>query len=94
MLREDMVTELKRAMESRELEILPNVEQMKQFRRTKRKADGKIDQPGTMKRSHYDRFWATAYAAYGIAAGRRTRSPYEDHSLLVVMTGGGRRGLG
>lgn len=88
---EEMVTEVKRQMEDGEFEILHDKEQIKQFRRTKRTPQGKISQGGTQKRSHYDRMWSSAYAAYGIAVTRKKRSPFADHGLVVVQFGG-RRG--
>lgn len=90
-VREEMVTELKRQMESSEIELMPDKEQFKQFRRTKRKADGKIEQGGTKARTHFDRFWASCYASYAINVLRGKRNPYQDHDLIVV-TMGGRRG--
>lgn len=86
--REEMATELKRQLEANELQLLNEREQTKQFRGTKKANDGKIIQGGSKTKTHYDRFWATAYAAYGISALRRVRSPYADHSLRVVTIGG------
>lgn len=88
--REEMVTEIKRQMEDSELLLLHDKEQIKQFSRTKRKPDGKVEQGGTRKRAHYDRMWSTTYAAYGIAVQKGRRSPYQDHGLIVVQMGGAR----
>lgn len=86
--REEMTTELKRQLEANEMFLLNDRDQTKQFRQTKRGPDGKVLQGGSKTRTHYDRYWATAYAAYGISALRRVRSPYADHGLRVIQVGG------
>jgi len=80
----EMVTELKRALEARELELLPDKERALQMRRTVRKPNGDYDQPGSNKDTHYDLFWATAYAQYLIAEYGRLDSVYNHRSLAVV----------
>lgn len=91
-VREELATELKRQLESNEMQLLNDRQQTQQFRQTKKAPDGKLMQGGSKTKTHYDRFWATAYAAYGISALRRVRSPYADHGLRTV-TIGGRGGL-
>jgi phage FluMu gp28-like protein len=83
----EMVQELRRGMEAGELFLGADREQTLQFRRTRRLAGGRIEQPGTRKKVHYDRFWAVAYAWFGVAHLAPVRSTYEDHGLLVVGHG-------
>lgn len=85
-----MVTETKRQLEAAEMELMPDVEQMKQFTRTKKDEQGRFVQRGGNKRDHYDRFWASVYAAYGIGESRKGISPYSRHGLVVI---GGERGV-
>lgn len=82
--REEMATELKRQLEAAELELMRDLEQAKQFSRTRRDAQGRIVQSGSDKRAHYDRFWATAYAAYGIQRLAKARNAYRNHGLIVI----------
>jgi phage FluMu gp28-like protein len=83
----EMITDLKRALEAEELRLMPDREQATQFHRTKKRA-GKFVQAGSTKRSHFDRFWATAYAQYGISSGGALESAYSRHGLRVIdMTG-------
>ena len=42
-----------------------------------------ILQPGSKKKTHYDRAWVVAYAVYGIRNGRR-ESVYEKRGLIIV----------
>jgi phage FluMu gp28-like protein len=83
----ELVQELRRGMEAEELLLGANKEQMEQFRRTRREPGGKIIQPGTRKKVHYDRFWAVAYAWFGVAHLAPVRSVYEDRGLIVVGRG-------
>ena len=91
-VKEEMVTEAKRALENGEWELMPDRVQFQQFRRTKRDPAGRINQPGTRKKTHYDRFWAAIYAWYGVQAMKARTSPYSDHGLIVVDMGA-RRGV-
>jgi phage FluMu gp28-like protein len=88
MMRDQLVTEVKKALESGRLALVADVEQMREFRRTKlvRSAGGRlvVEQPGSRDaRTHYDRMWATTYAWWGATAGPR-RSVYQDRGLIVV----------
>lgn len=85
--RHDMATTLKRFLEDGSLKLLPDREQLQQLNRTRIRAGIKVDQPGTRKRDHYDRFWAAAFAAY-VADTEGGRSVYEERDLIAV--GGGR----
>jgi hypothetical protein len=84
--RHDMATTLKRMLEGDEVRLLPDREQSMQLNRTRIRAGGRVEQPGTRKRDHYDRFWAAAFAAY-VAATEGGRSVYEERDLISV--GGG-----
>lgn len=85
----EMVTEIKRALEASELQLVQDREQAMQFRRTRKLPNGTVDQPGTSRRTHYDRFWATVYAWYGATAGRGLESAYSHKQLFVISTGRG-----
>lgn len=80
--RVQMALELKRLLEAGDLELLPDKEQTLQLRRT-RIVNGKIEQSGSKKKTHYDRMWTVTYAAYGIR-NSSSRSIYERRGLLVV----------
>jgi phage FluMu gp28-like protein len=86
----EMATATRHGLEKGDLKIAPEREQAKQFRRT-RIVHGKVDQPGSRKKTHYDRFWTVAYAWYGVRNARRRRSIYEERGLIVV--GGDRDAL-
>jgi hypothetical protein len=83
--RRGMTLAAKYALEGGEagsLQLLHDTEQWKQFRRTRIQGE-KVEQPGSKKKTHYDRFWACIYAWYGIIAGAR-RSPYREGNLIVI----------
>lgn len=84
----EMVTEVKRGLEAAELELVPDVELAKQFRRTRLLAGGRVEQPGSRKRTHYDLFWSTVYSWYGTRAAENTVSAYEGRGLVVLQAGG------
>lgn len=88
--RDLQVTELKKMLEDGVVELLPDKEQAEQFRRTHKNPNGKYEQKGSRKETHFDRFWATAYAAYGVREQRGAASAYSRHGLSVV--GGESRG--
>ena len=77
-----MTLELKRVLEAGDVEIAADKEQQKQLRRTKI-VNGSVDQAGSKKKTHYDKFWSLAYAVYGIRNSRR-ESVYEKRGLLIV----------
>lgn len=89
-----MITECKRALEAGELWLCQDRDQALQFRRT-RLVGGKVEQPGSHKRTHYDRLWAAVYAWYGVAATQGRHSFYADRELIVIggdrVKAGGRR---
>jgi phage FluMu gp28-like protein len=87
----DMVTELKRGLEARELELCVDREQAQQFRRTRIKQGGAIEQPGSARETHYDRFWAMTYAWYGATADQRSDSIYNSKKLVVLGMAGDQR---
>lgn len=87
--RKELVTEVKRVLEAGEVEIAPDKDQAIQLRRT-RIINGTVDQPGSKKKTHYDKFWSLAYAIYGIRNSQR-ESVYEKRGLLIV---GGKNATG
>lgn len=84
--RPEFIAEFKRALESGEVELAADREQMLQFRRTKLLSGGKVEQRGSKHRTHYDRAWATMYAWYGTRVGSR-RSIYERRGLRILDLG-------
>ena len=83
----EMITDMKRAMEAGEFWLMQDKEQFQQFVRT-RKQSGNYVQAGATRRSHFDRFWACAYAQWGIAASRSLESAYSRRGLVVIDMGG------
>jgi phage FluMu gp28-like protein len=83
----EMITETKRALESEELKLMLDREQFQQFRRTKKAPGGVFVQSGATKRDHFDRFWSTCYAQYGIALSKHFDSAYRRHGLAIVSGG-------
>jgi hypothetical protein len=81
-------TELKRALEKDEAQLLPNMKRSRQFTRTVRKPNGDYEQPLLEKDDHYDLFMATAYAQYLMAEYGRMDSVYNHRDLAVVGYGG------
>ena len=79
-----MIVETQRILQATDLELLRDREQAEQFRRTHKLPNGRFEQKGDHKETHFDRFWATAYAVYGIREGRRGESAYARHGLSVV----------
>lgn len=79
----EAVTEVRRALEAGELRLAPDRQQALEFRRTRR-VEGRVDQPGKKRRSHYDRFWATAYAWYAVRASAARTSVYDRRGLRVL----------
>lgn len=79
----EMTTELKRALEAGELQIALDREQSLQLRRTRLAAGSKVEQPGSKRATHYDRFWALAYAWYAVRNAKR-ESVYERRGLIVI----------
>lgn len=79
-----MAVELKSALESGALALVGDREQTKQLQRTRLLPGHRVDQPGSRRRSHYDRFWALAYGWWGIHSGAVRRSVYGERGLLVV----------
>ena len=57
-----MVLDLKKLMENGELRILRDRELAHQLNRTRRRPGGDVEQTGSTKKTHYDRFWALAMA--------------------------------
>lgn len=86
-----MAVELKRALEARECQLVGDREQVKQCQRTRLLPGHRIDQPGSRRRSHYDRFWALVYGWWGVRQGGR-RSVYSGRGLLVVGGSSAARG--
>lgn len=80
----EMIVETKRALEADEVELMSDREQFQEFRHTKKGPDGKFVQLGSDKRAHFDRFWATVYAVYGIGESRKMHSAYRRHGLVVI----------
>lgn len=83
----ELVVELKRALEAEEVELAPDRELALQFRRTRLVAGARVDQPGSRKRTHYDLFWATAYSWYAANAAGHVTSTYERKGLVVIRGG-------
>lgn len=81
--RGDMTVELKRALEAGELQLAADREQALQLRRTRLLAGGRLDQPGSKRATHYDRYWSLAYAWYAVRNAKR-ESIYERRGLIVV----------
>lgn len=85
--RADMVVETRKALEGDRLKLLADREQQQQFHRTRLvKGTGGnliVDQPGSKKRTHYDKFWTVNYAWYGVRA-RARESVYEKRGIVVV----------
>jgi phage FluMu gp28-like protein len=88
--RYEMALEVKRRLENGTLQLMADKEQMLQFRRTELMTGGRVEQPGSHKKTHYDRFWATVYAVYGLNEG----SPLSIYNRknLTVISAGPRRG--
>lgn len=84
--RYEMAIETKRRLENGTLQLLPDKEQMLQFRRTELVTGGRVEQPGNNKKTHYDRFWATVYAVYGVNEGSPL-SVYNRRGLTVISAG-------
>jgi phage FluMu gp28-like protein len=84
--KDQMIVELQRMLEGAEIEILPDVEQKKQFTRTRksRSYKGKFEQAGSRRQTHFDKFWATCYASYGVRASGRGLSAYSRKGLTVL----------
>lgn len=82
--KDEMTTELKRMLEAAELELIADREQALQFKKTKRASTGRYEQAGGRKHTHFDRFWATAYAAYGVREMGASGSAYSRRGLTVV----------
>lgn len=80
----EMVTEIKRGLEANELQLCMDREQANQFRKTRKRPNGQVDQPGTSRRSHYDRFWSTTYAWYGASSGNSVQSVYNTKKLIII----------
>lgn len=85
--RYQLAKELLRALEASELELLPDRELLMQLQRSRITSEGKVEQPGSKRKTHYDRFWALAYGWFG-AADQSRESVYESRGLQVI---GGRR---
>ena len=85
--KKELVTALKYAMENGELTIPVDISLAKQLRNTRLLADGRIEQPGSKRTTHYDRFWSLAYAWYATLAGRGMRSVYGSKRLIVIGSG-------
>jgi phage FluMu gp28-like protein len=85
--RGDMATTVKRLLEGEALELVQDREQAVQLNRTRIHSGGKVEQHGSKKRTHFDRFWSLAYAAY-VAGGEGGRSVYEQRDLVVLGAGG------
>lgn len=83
MSRDEFTIDMQRAMEAGELFIAQDREATKQFHRTRLTAVGKVEQPGSKRKSHYDRYWATAYSWYA-ARVRNVESVYERRGLIVI----------
>jgi len=80
-----LTVELKVGMEAGELMLLGEREQAKQLKATKLKTGHTVEQPGSRRKTHYDRFWALAYSWWGVRALRgSTGSPYNRRGLLVA----------
>jgi phage FluMu gp28-like protein len=79
----EMVTRCKLALEEATIRILSDREQSLQFRRTTKTKEGRVEQPGSRRRTHYDRFWTVAYATWGITSGAR-HSGYHERGLIVI----------
>jgi phage FluMu gp28-like protein len=92
--RGDLAIETKRAMQAGEFLLAPDREQTLQFKRTKLvKGSGRVlvEQRGSKKRTHYDKFWAACYLWHGIHdGGAQLESIYETRDLRVID--GGARG--
>jgi phage FluMu gp28-like protein len=87
MTSKEMVTETKRQLEADELQLLPDREQAKQFRRVKRKPNGDYELPNVNDKrddTHYDQFKATVYLSYLLAEYGRLDSVYNHRGLTVV----------
>lgn len=80
----EMITETRRVLEAGDLQLMPDIEQIKQFSRTKKGPGGQYVQRGSSRRDHFDRFWATCYLVYGLAAGGSLDSVYRRRGLSVV----------
>lgn len=83
-MKNDMVVEVKKALEGNELTLAPDRDQALQFRRTRFSPLGSVEQEGSRRRTHYDLFWATTYAWYGTRASGRVASIYEHRDLMVI----------
>lgn len=83
--KDGMIVETKRMLEGDDIQLLPDKEQAMQFHRTRRNpVTNRYEQKGDRKETHFDRFWATAYAGYGIREHGRGRSAYSRHGLAIV----------
>lgn len=80
----ELVTELKRALEADEIQLAPDREQAEQFKRTKLPGGHIVEQKGSRRKVHFDRFWATTYAWYGTTAAQAVRSVYASRELIVI----------
>lgn len=94
--RAEMTTQAQRRLQTGEVRLGADREQAQQFRRTRLvKVPGgrtKVDQPGSAKRTHYDRYWSSVYGIYGIGASERGGRAYESHGLRVLNFGRNRKG--
>lgn len=81
--REQLATEMKRALEANEAKLVQEAEQYKQFHRTKI-LKGNVVQPGSKRKTHYDRFWAACYGWYGTQVRGTIASVYELRDLVVL----------
>ena len=82
--RNEMTLNLQHLMQDDSIAILRDSEQAFQLNRTRRLPGGKIEQGGSDRRHHYDKFWALAMAAV-LVTGHR--SAYSEHGLKVIDYG-------
>lgn len=83
MERKELVREVQRMMETSEVTIPQDRELMRQLRSTQ-VTDKTVVQPGDKRRTHYDRFWAFAYACYATHAKGHRVSVYARRGLMTV----------
>lgn len=88
--KKELVTAARYGLENGEWTIPQDRELARQFRNTSLKADGRVEQPGSKRTTHYDRFWSGMYAWYASHAGRGLLSVYGHRGLLVVGSKGAR----
>jgi phage FluMu gp28-like protein len=80
----ELVTEAKRALEAREVQVPADLTTVKQFRNTRLLSGGRVEQPGSKRRTHYDRFWSWCYAWYAVHGAAGLRSVYGTKNLVTV----------